>query len=112
MPDLTIEHAWVCDTNLAWEVAVPSSSGGSSHVVRWGRLWGSDIGAFGCEYGWSCTCPGFQFRLRHRGKLCKHILAVQDRRCGWNRETDPTSDAPDGKCPGCGGPVTSVRVAV
>lgn len=116
MPDLTIETAWTCRTNILWETVAPGSSG--MYRVAWERLPENAES----QYGWTCECKSFKYR-----GSCKHIAMVQaakhnplahDRfkRCGWNAELDTTAEAGehDGEpcCPDCGGPVEAIQVAV
>ena len=28
---------------------------------------------------WSCDCPAYKFRRRHKIRYCKHILEIQDK---------------------------------
>ena len=110
MADLTIETAWVCDSNLRWERSVRSSDGRKTYTVAWKRL---SERLQGCLYGWTCTCKHFEIRKTN----CKHIDSVMHERCGWNEEMDPTTTPlrtldTDPCCPDCGGPVTAMRVAV
>lgn len=105
--DLTTEYAWACETARDWETQVPSSSGNGTYTVRWGRLYGRDRQREGCDYGWTCTCKGFEIRGR-----CSHIMqvAAKDKtpegRCGWDSFMDdgePTVDENgEHHCPRCG----------
>jgi len=116
-PDLTIETAWTCCTNIDWETTV-QGSGGAPYTVRYGLLYGRDAEIQGCMYGYTCTCPAFT--ISRRSHLpCKHIKAVQasGARCGWNNTLEPTLECDHDEngepcCPECGGPVTAFRVGV
>lgn len=110
MPDLTIEIAATCITNLSWETTIPSSDGKSTYVVRYGQLYGRDAYRQMCSYGYTCSCKSFEIR-----GTCKHATQVEASkvRCGWNDALDcglPATN--DGKCPDCGGEVTYLRVGV
>ena len=60
MPDLNIESAWTCDTNVDWATSVIGSKG-DAYTVRWGQLSFREANRQRCEYGWTCTCKGFGF---------------------------------------------------
>lgn len=136
MPDLDIVGVHVCSTLVDEFETTVKGSKGAEYQVHYGRLYGSELQRQGCEYGWTCTCKGFQFR-----GTCKHVNQVKPRLCHWNYEMDPGHTAaemfvcPDcgahvaadedgccrycGKdchteacCPNCGGPVTAMRVGV
>ena len=113
MPDLTIETAWTCASNVdTWFVNVPSSSGKGNHSVRYGELDPEDQLKQGCQYGFTCTCRGFTYR-----GVCKHVKAEKERLCRWNAELEPNAlvnQAEDGepRCPECGGPVHAFKVGV
>lgn len=114
MPDLTIEAAWTCETNLFWETQVRSSRGGGEYTVRWEELDPPLAEKIGAMYGWTCTCEGFRFRA-----TCKHVEGIEQsgQRCGWNQSLEPTlqcerDEEDEPMCPECGGPVTPMRVAV
>lgn len=110
MPDLTIETGWWCATNEAWEVEVLGTKGRNAQIpvyhVRWEKILDHRITE--AEYGWTCTCPAFEF---HPDKECKHIVLVKNEgsRCAWNEEmsTGYTPEYKDGVpiCPECGGPL-------
>lgn len=111
MPDLTVEGAWTCATNVHYETEVSGSHGGS-YRVWWGRLSPSRANREYCLYGWHCECPGFRYR-----HTCRHVKEAEKERCGWNACLEPTLEAgrdSSGEpcCPECGGPVEAYRVAV
>lgn len=101
MPDLTIENRWVCKSELYFQRTVPGT--GTTHTVEYRR---TPQGPY--MYGWRCSCKAYQFG---GGKKCKHIASVRAERCGWNQEHDAGKPV-DGKCPKCGGEVTTVQVGV
>jgi hypothetical protein len=113
MPDLTTHATYICCTNEHWEKQVKGSKG-NTYTVSHSRLDPEESYRQGCDYGWTCTCKGFQFR----GK-CKHLTQVlaSGEFCGWN-DTLEVGVEPDydeqGRpiCPDCGGPVTAINVAV
>lgn len=116
MPDLNIETAWTCGSNVAWAREYRSEPGKRAYMIRWERLPPPLAERHGCEYGWTCTCPSYNYR----GIECKHIDAVRSERCGWNEELEPTLQAkadPSKRatlkvcCPKCDGPVVAVRVS-
>lgn len=112
MPDLTTEYATACQTQREWSTTVPGSNG-ATYTVRWERSYSPSRTA---DYGYTCTCKGFQ----HRG-VCKHVKAQPDYagiadvkgpgdRCGWdNRWETPQEPDKDASgepcCPMCQGPV-------
>jgi len=111
MPDLTEHTAWTCDSNVDWSMKIDSSSSRGQHTVRYGRLYDPNAAT---EYGYTCTCKGFQFHGH-----CRHIVVVERRgyRCGWNAELEPTHETPKNEhgvhvCPSCRGSVSAFRVAV
>jgi SWIM zinc finger len=107
MPDLMPVIARVCATVFEYETFVEGSKGDHYHV-QYGRL---PPGAR-YEYGWTCSCPAFQFRKQAE---CKHIAQVKSKRCAWGEEAlcgDFPTRPKDGKCPRCKGPLKSVSVAV
>jgi len=71
-----------------------------------------DIGGyrqqFDPEYGYTCSCKGYQFHHH-----CKHVAQIEH--CGWHGAYDepqtPEQEA-NMKCPRCGGETEYVRVAV
>lgn len=102
MPEFTVATVRCCRTNFQWEKNVISKD--NTYTVRWEHLFGNAE----TQYGWTCTCEGYKFR-----KNCKHITQVENLRCGWNQELEPTLNAnTDGSCPQCGGPTSVVRIAV
>jgi hypothetical protein len=109
MPDLTIEIAWTCKTNVYWETNV---MGSQLYYVTWRQGPRPEADAM---YGWHCSCPAYQYG---HGKYCKHIEAViaEGKRCGWNAELDPTAQCDIANfepfCPQCGGEVISFKVGV
>lgn len=104
MPDLTITSAPTCSTNLGWSTKVKGTTG-KEYTVSWARQYRG-----GVQYDWECTCASFT----KRHQRCKHIAEVVNKglRCGWNEALEPTEQARDGKCPGCGGEVHFLRVGV
>ena len=101
MPDLTLKTIAVCHTAVDWEKFVEGSKG-NTYLVRYGRTPGGQH-----QYGWTCTCPAFQFRGR---KTCKHIERIKPARCGWNSDLNDHI-APD-KCPECQGDVEYIQIGV
>lgn len=73
----------------------------------------------GGEGGAHCTCPGFKYR-----QDCKHVNETFKRGCFWHPQWHDAGPAevrpvevtphtvPGEQCPGCGGPVVAVRMAV
>jgi len=113
MPDLTIESAWTCDTNVDWATSVIGSKG-DAYTVRWGQLSFREANRQRCEYGWTCTCKGFGFR-----STCFHVKTVEasGNRCGWNACLEPFVDCghdTEGEpcCPACGEKVQAFQVGV
>jgi hypothetical protein len=111
VPDLTIETAYTCRTNIYWSTKVDSSRiTKPPYTVRWEVTPEKEA-----QYGWTCTCPHYQ----HRQTPCRHIrqVMVSGQRCGWNAALDPGVEPVrplegEPTCPGCGGPVEAVRVGV
>ena len=101
MPDFTYHNATCCESARSFDTTVVSTSSKRIYVVSYGP---TPRGPY--EYGWSCTCTGFQVR-----KTCAHVTSVeklpfdQGGRCGWDSEADG-GEATDGKCPQCSSPVT------
>lgn len=109
MPDLDIVPAFTCKSNIYWTTLVKGSKG-AVYQVSWTFAPGPD---YPHQYGWDCDCPAFKYR---GGQTCKHIKQVQDKRCAWNAELEPTAK-PDKIgtefcCPDCRGPVEAMRVGV
>lgn len=107
MPDLTFHSFYSCQTNREWHKQIPSSSGGAPYTLTWGRLYGRAAQKAMCEFGYACTCKGFQVR-----GVCKHITAAEaaDRqpvrdRCGWDQNWSHEQHVEGAGCPRCGGPV-------
>ena len=88
---------WVCKTNVEWEIAIPSSTGGRGYVVRFGKLSVDDMQAQGSQYGYTCTCPGFKFR-----GSCRHVSKANALQCGWIGDEEANS------CPKCGEKITLI----
>jgi len=72
-------------------------------------LFGRDADIQGCQYGWTCTCKGFDIR-----RTCSHVttVAASGARCAWNGRWDGTDPeepeaGSDHCCPECSGPVFS-----
>jgi hypothetical protein len=105
MPDLTTQYAWACNSTRHWEIEVVSTSNpAQTYIVRWEVLLDPNRAT---EYGYTCTCKGFQMR-----RSCKHVKAVEamnrhsdsKSRCGWDGQWDG-EDVPDlehPRCPRCG----------
>ena len=102
MPDLSIEHYWMCQDLDYYEERMKSSCGRTEYNVTYHR------GA------WDCTCQGFRFR-----RTCKHIEAAKKKQCDWHQYIhggepkmvdNDTEKVP--VCPKCGRPCISVKVAV
>jgi len=104
MPELNIEYRWMCRSNVEWCKEVQGNSG--VYVVEWGRVHDRD-----CDYGFTCTCPGFKYR-----GTCRHIREVSSERCAWHQEYNNPEFAEvnddDPKCPRCGGELTSCAIGV
>ena len=107
MPDLSIEYAVTCASNIDWgPVEVESSNGKSAYNVSWGRNSDSNDALF----GWHCECKGFQYR-----GTCRHMKQVEasGKRCGWNGTLEPgLSTGINDSCPDCGGETMVFKVAV
>ena len=104
MPDFTIEYFSVCPTVLRFETQIQGKTG--TYAVSYGPE--HDDGNH--SHGWHCTCPSFRYR-----KDCKHLSVAKAQRCAWNEEAFCGSGAPrptDGKCPNCGEPLETIKVAV
>jgi hypothetical protein len=103
MPDLSIETAVTCSSNVRWRRKVNGSSG-KLYWVSWGLVPSGDS-----LYGWSCTCPDHV----HRGRECRHIKASTEFRCGWNAALEPSTGLTIGDCcPVCQGPLEAFSQAV
>ena len=104
MPELNIEHRWMCESNRNWRKEVQGNGG--VYVVEWGRVYDRDV-----DYGFTCTCPGYKYR-----KACRHIRDVSGERCAWHEEyNNPEMAEVDHytrKCPRCGADVEAVRIGV
>lgn len=107
MPELTPIFTYTCPSNMHWEKKVIGSKG-DEYVV-----------SYNAHYGWTCSCPGYQY---HGGKHCKHIKAAENERCGWNWEAfcgttgepkpDPKKPGGFGLCPMCNEPVEIIKCMV
>ena len=110
MADLTIEYIRTCKQNLFFQTKVKGSKRskpGTEYTVTYGP---TPYGLY--QYGWSCTCPAFQFNSR---KECKHIQEAKLKKCDWNHEAfmgNIVEPSPDGNCPLCGGETTVIKVGV
>lgn len=80
-----------------------------------------------CLDGGTCTCLAYQyFRGEEHDRTCKHVTLVFRSVCTWNEQWgegrenlfQPVPDSrnypviPGETCPGCGGPVCPVKIAV
>jgi hypothetical protein len=104
MPELSIVYAKWCETNECWQIEVKGRTG--IYTVKYGSIGGTGY------HDYTCTCPAYQY---NKGKYCKHIEEVKDKRCAWNDgiimgsfEEEPK----DGKCPKCGADLLTVKVGV
>lgn len=116
MPDLTTHAAYACNTNREWSTTVLSSDGTTEYTVRWGRLYHPRRST---DYGYTCTCPGYEHRhtCRHVRELEATDIEDHDKdlskhRCGWDARWEagepvsvPGCGEFDKACPVCGVPV-------
>jgi hypothetical protein len=110
MPDLTEHTFYYCLSNEEFLTFVASSNGEKVYTVTFGPEHKNHEKVVN---DWACTCEAYKYRDGY----CKHIKKVQAsrERCGWYQfadggEPDTSSEGP--KCPKCGGPVATHRVAV
>lgn len=103
MPDLSIEHHWLCKQNVSFSTHIKGSKGEDYLVELQGR-------------NWYCSCKGFKFR-----RNCGHIQQAKAKNCRWNGyidgddvvEVPVDDDHPNGyACSRCGGEVESQRYGV
>jgi hypothetical protein len=106
---IEVVAAWLCVSNVNWRKDVPGSRGGT-YAVRFEKL--PDEADY--QYGWTCTCKGFEFR-----GTCRHVVETRasGERCGWNGTLEPTAecgrDVDDNPiCPDCKGEITAMNVGV
>ena len=106
MPDLMTQFLRWCITNETWSMPIVGKTG--TYTVSYGKLPKNRE----YEYGYSCTCKAFE---RGGGKECKHILQAKSFHCLWNHEAVCGSSLPtpkSGKCPRCGGDLTTIAIGV
>jgi len=100
MPEFITEYFWSCESNRTWQIEC------GSYIVRYDSL--HKFKEY--QYDYSCTCPAYKYQKGY----CKHILAVKEKRCGWDQFTsggDPCLVVfGDNKwcCPKCCGPIFSI----
>jgi len=106
MTDFTIHVAPVCRSNIEWVRMVPSSRDPNEvYRVQWTKQYDRRARF---QFAYECDCISFKVN----GKECKHIKAVKDGRCGWNREQEPQETPPGGCCPRCGDGIEFIKVAI
>lgn len=91
MPDMTLETFFNCQTAEEFKIEV---QGSKTYIVYFG------LAKEG--HDWSCTCEAFKYG---KGKYCKHIEQVKDKRCGWMQYVDggePVHKDNEYLCPKCG----------
>lgn len=106
MPDLSNESFYHCESCEGWQTEVQGKSG--VYTVTWDNF--SHLNRGQVQYDYSCTCWAYK---KGKGKHCKHIKEVIEsgKHCNWMQFTDG-GEPVDGKCPKCGGPVSSMLWAV
>ncbi len=102
MPDLTIEHYYVCESALEFSCEI---KGSQTYTVRYGY---TPNGPY--QRDWSCDCKGFKYH-----KVCKHVELAKQNWCGWQQfiHGDNPVERDNGKvCPKCNRPVYTERYGV
>ena len=100
MFDLTHQAYAHCLTAEKWSMEVKSSDGKRTYVVRWDNHSHKNHSV---QYDYSCDCVAYKMG---KGKYCKHIEEAKQHHCNWMQFTDG-GETRDGKCPECGGEVSS-----
>ena len=122
MPDMNEESFWECPSFADFSILVESERDpAKKYRVTYGNLsilfGGNNIAA---EHGWVCTCPSYQ---NNNGPVkgpagirkCKHIIANEEKRCGWNQFLhggDPVLVDGVYRCPTCNQKLKARRWAV
>lgn len=87
MPDLMRVLTHTCTSNVSWEHDFVSDSGEEYTLY------------YHMERGWSCSCPGFNYRGN-----CRHVTdeELQSKRCGWAWDAFANTTYHEKVCPECG----------
>jgi len=112
MADLNRVTAFVCKSFRLFETSVRGKA--ESYTVRFAAD-GHNNENVQCD--WSCSCRSYRYQRGTNSKgYCKHIVKVEQQRCGWSEHHDDgevsQAESAVPRCPRCSGEVEAMEWGV